>query len=244
MDIRTVHVIPMGLEVDRVLGGLKWFPTNRAILVYGKDEGADIEKKARKNGERIKKMVSATIDVEEIMLDIFEFHSSCTKLTSLFQGLILEGYDVYVNISTGNRILSSAALLSCFMTGSHPYYVRPEEYSIPHEQEVLSKGISSVMEIPSVRIMGPGNQGKSLLEVLGSLGGSVRHETSLLQPLEENGNFFPEKKDNELKKAYLARKRAYLSRLLRTLEKDGYVTLTRKGRYVRVSLSESGRLYS
>ena len=38
MEKRTVHVIPMGLEIDRVLGGLKFFPTNRAILISSRGQ--------------------------------------------------------------------------------------------------------------------------------------------------------------------------------------------------------------
>ncbi len=244
MEKRTVHVIPMGLEIDRVLGGLKFFPTNRAILIYGSNEGSDIEQRARRNGDRIKEKVSATIDIEEMTLDIFDFYTSSRMLTSLFNGLISDGFEVYVNLSTGNRIITSAALLSCFMTGSHPYYVRPEEYSIPHDQEVLSIGVSSVMEIPSVRIIGPSPAGQELLKVLGSLGGSVRHEGALIQPMEGSKGFFTEIREGESKRAYLARKRAYLSRVLRSLEKEGYVSLIKKGRYVKVSLSDSGKLYS
>lgn len=244
MESRTVHVIPMGLEIDRVLGGLKHFPTNRAILVYGTDRRSDIERKSRHNGELIKEKVSATIDVEEIELDIFDFYVSSRTLTSLLRKLISEGFEVYVNLSTGNRIITSAALLSCFMTGSHPYYVRPDEYSIPPDQEVLSVGVSSVMEIPSVRIIGPSAAGQEILKTLGKMGGSVRHETSLIQPLEGVKDFFSDKKETESKRAYLARKRAHLSRVLRSLEKEGYVRLSKKGRFVKVSLTDSGKLYS
>jgi DNA-binding MarR family transcriptional regulator len=57
-------------------------------------------------------------------------------------------------------------------------------------------------------------------------------------------DFFSDKKETESKRSYLARKRAYLSRVLRSLEKEGYVRLTKKGRFVKVSLTDSGKLYS
>ncbi len=239
-----VHVIPMGLEIDRVLGGLKEFPTNRAILLYGTDQDSDIEMRARVNGARIKEKVSATIDIEEIELDIFDFFESTRKIVQMLEGLKNEGHSVYVNLSTGNRIVTSAALLACYMTGSHPYYVRPVSYSIPSDKEVLSHGVSSVMEIPSVRIIGPTGQGQKLLRILASHGGSVRHETALIQPLEDVPDFFDERKDTESKRSYLARKRAHLSRVLRSLEKEGYVSLNRKGRYVNVNITDPGRLFS
>jgi hypothetical protein len=239
-----VHIVPMGLEMDRVLGGLKEFPTNRVILLYGTDATSKIEKKARLNGKRIKEMVSATIDVEEIELDIFDFYSAARTLKNMFHELREKDVEVYVNLSTGNRIITSAALLACFMTRSHPYYVRPERYSIPEDQEVLSYGVESVMEIPSVTIMGPTSDEEELLKALGRLGGSARHETSLIPQLETVGGFFKPRKEGESKRSYLARKRAHLSRVLKALDNEGYVTLVKKGRYVNVSLTETGLLFS
>lgn len=240
----TAHVVPMGLEMDRVLGGLKEFPTNRVILLYGTDVDSEIERKARLNGDRIKEMVKATIDVVEMELDIFDFYSATRMLKGLFLELREEGFEVYVNLSTGNRIITSAALLACFMTRSHPYYVRPEKYSIPEDQEVLSHGVASVMEIPSVMIVGPTKDEEELLNALGRLGGSVRHETSLIPQLDTVKNFFKPRKEGESKRSYLARKRAHLSRSLKTLEKEGYINLSKKGRYVNVSLTETGLLFS
>ncbi|MGA1847976.1 MAG: DUF6293 family protein [Thermoplasmatota archaeon] len=238
------HIIPMGLEVDRVLGGLRMFPTNRAIFLYGSDRGSEIEKKARENGRRIKEMVSATIRIEDRELDIFDFYDAARKLRELIEGLTGEGHSVYINLSTGNRIVTSAALLACFMTNSHPYYVRPERYSIPEDQFVLSHGVAGVMEIPSVTILGPSGAGVKVLKVLSSQGGSVRYETSLIPQLEMVGDFFKERNEGETKKAFMARKKAHLSRVLKGLGKEGYVSLVRRGKYVSVSLTETGLLFS
>jgi len=241
---QRIHVVPMGLEVDRVIGGLKRFPTNRVILLYGIDRSSEIEKKARSNGERIKEMVKATMDVEEIEMDIFDFYCGTRKLKELFHDLKQKGFSVHVNLSTGNRIITSAALLACFMTEANPYYVHPVKYSIPEDQEVLSHGVDRVIAIPSVSIAGPSLSEETVLRVLGGLGGSARHETSLIAPLDELGDFFSEKKDKESKKAYLARKRAHLSRVLRNLEGKGYIRLSKKGKYVKVNLTDTGKLFS
>jgi uncharacterized protein DUF6293 len=241
---KIAHIVPMGLEVDRVLGGLKEFPTNKVILLYGTDMSSDIERRARSNGTRIKEMVKATIDVIEMDLDIFDFYSATRTLKKLLQDMRDDGFEVYVNLSTGNRIITSAALLVCFMTRSHPYYVRPEKYSIPEDREVLSHGVTSVIEIPCVTIMGPTKDEEELLIALGRLGGNARHETSLIPQLESVKGFFKPKKEGESKRSYLARKRAHLSRYLKTLEKEGYISLVKKGRYVNVSLTETGMLFS
>ncbi len=244
LERKSIHIVPMGLEVDRVLGGLKEFPTNRAIFLYGKDEGTGIERRARRNGERIRQMVSATIDVSEMEVNLFDFQECTEVLRELFSEHSSQGSEVYVNISTGNRIVSSAALLAAFMTGAHPYYVRPQSYSIPDDQEVLSNGVSGVMLIPSVSVKGPTATEQSVLRALRAEGGNVRHETSLIPLLEGTEGFFDERKDNESKRSFIARKRAQISRLLRGMEKGGYVSLAKRGRYVNVSLTDSGRLFS
>ncbi|MFW3145817.1 MAG: DUF6293 family protein [Thermoplasmatota archaeon] len=241
---RRIHVIPMGLELDRIIGGLKEYPTNRVILLNGRDPSTEIERMSRKNGQRIREMVRATMDIEEIELDIFDFYKAARQLRKLFQDLADEGWSVHVNLSTGNRIVSSAALLASFMTGATPYYVRPERYSIPEDQEVLSYGVEEVIRIPSVRIMGPDVKQETVLRVLGGMGGSARHETSLIAPLDEVKNFFTERKEGESKRAHLARKRAFLSRTLRNMEREGYISLQKRGRFVNVVLSETGALFS
>jgi len=241
---RSVHIIPMGLEVDRVLGGLKEYPTNKVILLYGKDPRSNIEMRSRKNGERIRSMVKATIDVTELELEIFDFYNSTRRLRDLFRSLHDEGYQVHVNISTGNRIVTSAALLAAFMAGASPYYVRPERYSIPEDQEVLSHGVVSVISIPRLSIQGPTKQQEIVLSALVSQGGSVRNEASLIPTLEEIKDFFDERKDEESKRSYIARRRSHLNRLLKGLEKDGYVSLTKRGKYVGVSLTDSGMLFA
>jgi hypothetical protein len=240
---RTVHIIPMGLELDRVLGGLKKYPSNRAILIFGTDTESNIERRSRENGDRIIDMVKATIDVEIMEFDIFDFYTSTSKFTGLFRNLKENGWDVYVNISTGNRIVSYAAVLSCFMTDAHPYYVIPESYSIPLDQQVLSTGIREVMELPTVKIIGPSEQEKVILRVLGQSGGFVRHETALIPELESIRDFFPSMKIGESKRAHTARKRSYLSRLLKSMERRGYVILAKKGKFVSVSLTKSGGLF-
>ncbi len=240
----SIHIVPMGLEVDRVLGGLKAFPTNRAIFLYGKEGGTGIEARARKNGERIRQMVSATIDVTELEVDVFDFQECTDVLRELFSEHSDLGSEVYVNISTGNRIVTSAALLAAFMTGAHPYYVRPQGYNIPDDQEVLSHGVSGVMLIPRVSVKGPTVTEQSVLKALRSEGGNVRHETSLIPLLEGTDGFFDERREDESKRSYIARKRAQISRLLRGMEKGGYVSLFKRGRYVNVSLTDSGRLFS
>jgi hypothetical protein len=241
---KSIHVVPMGLELDRVLGGLKEFPTNRAIFLYGREDGAGIEARARRNGERVRKMVSATIDVSELSVNVFDFQECTEVLRELFSRHASSGYDVYVNISTGNRIVTSAALLAAFMTGARPYYVRPKSYSIPDDQEVLSHGVSEVMVIPRVAVKGPTAAERSVLVALRQEGGSVRHETSLIPLLEGNQGFFDERREDESKRSYLARKRAQISRLLRNMEREGYVSLLKRGRYVHVSITDSGRLFS
>lgn len=243
-DKLRVHVVPMGLEIDRVIGGLKNYPTNRLILLYGRETGSEIEIKARSNGDKIKEMVKATVDVEESEMDIFDFYSCTRSMRTMLDGLRNDGYDVFVNLSTGNRVITSAALLACFMTGAVPYYVHPKRYSIPEDQEVLSHGVDRVIAIPSVSIAGPGPSEERILRVIARMGGSARHETSLINPLDDEGGFFKDKKDSESKKAYLARKRAHLSRMLRTLEKKGYIQLLKKGKYVRVILTDTGRLFA
>jgi len=148
----TVHIIPMGLEQDRVIEGFKRYPTNRAIFIQGKARRLKVEQLARRNAREIKKMISSTIKVEILELNLYNFEDAFIELKRLFDDLKDEGYEIYVNISTGTRIVSSAALLACYMCNAIPYYVIPREYTLPKGKYVLTKGVRDVVQLPIMGI--------------------------------------------------------------------------------------------
>jgi hypothetical protein len=239
---KNVHIIPIGLEIDRVLAGLKQYPTNYAVFLYGTNPKLDVEQKARNNGKKIEKMINATVTVRNEYVDHHDFKNAFHKLNDLFSDLNDEGYRIYVNISSGSRIVSSAAIVIAFMTNSIPYYIYPSKYNIPKTTTVLSKGYEDIIQIPTMTIESPTEKERLILNALLKKGGEVEKQNELISNLESQ-DFFPMQNEREENKKYVARKRAKLNRYLLNLSRRNFVSLKKEGRNVKVGITESGILF-
>jgi CRISPR-associated protein Csa3 len=237
---KTVHVVPMGLEKDRVIEGLRRYPTNHAIFIHGKTKHLKVEQLARRNTKDIQKLIKSTIRVDILELDLYDFESAFVELKSLFDDLKSQGYRIYVNISTGTRIVSAAALLAAFMTNAVPYYVIPKEYNLPKGKNVLSTGTKGVVQLPSLGINTPTKKELVILDALLEKGSTVDRQNALMDALPKS--FFGDKKDDEDQSSFKARNRAKANRVLQQLAQKGFVVMEKKGRNVSVNLTESGKI--
>ena len=240
---KNVHIIPMGLEIDRVIAGLKQYPTNYAVFIYGTNTKLDVEQKARINGKKIEKMINATVTVKNEYIDYNDFNIAFNKLFDIFRSLRKEGYTIYLNLSSGSSVIGSAALIVSFMTGAVPYYVYPSRYNVSKTTTVLSKGFENIIQLPTMMIETPDEQEIMVLRALNKMGDGVEKQNELIGDLEENG-FFPPRKEKEDQARYTARKRAKLNRTLFNLGSKNLVELKKKGRNVKVTLTPSGLLFS
>lgn len=242
-EVRRAHVIPIGLEVDRILAGFKEYPANYAIFVKSKKIGSDVEKIARENAESVKEKIKYTAEVEDIELDYHDFKTSFVEFKKLFEVLQDRGYSVYVNLSSGTRIVASAALIASFLSGARPYYVVPKKYNYPKEKTVLSEGAEKVLTIPTLDVTLPSDEEIKILQALSEAGGRVSKQVDLI-PFLEGKELFPDQKFMEDEVGYLKRKKAKLSRHLGEMVDKGFVKLSGNGKYTSVELTASGELFS
>ncbi len=237
---KTVHVVPMGLEVDRILEGFRRYPTNYAVFIQGKARRLKVEQLARRNAREVKDQIKSTIKVDIMELNLYDFEEAFVEIKKLFDDLNENGYQIYVNISTGTRIVSSAALLACHMCGAIPYYVVPREYTLPKGKYVLTKGVKDVVELPSLGINTPTDKEHVVLKALLDKGKSVNAQKELLDAVPKS--FFDDRKEGEDPSQFKARKRAKLNRVIKQLGEKGFVTMNKLGRNVEVALTDSGKM--
>jgi hypothetical protein len=237
---KNVHIVPMGLEQDRVIEGLKMYPTNYAIFIQGKARYLKVEQIARRNAREIKKLVSSTIKVDTLELNLYDFETAFVEFKKLFDELNDAGYTVYVNISTGTRIISSAAMLACYMCNAVPYYVIPREYTLPKGKNVLTKGVKGVVQLPVMGINTPSPKEQIVLNALLEKGETVNAQKELMDAMPKS--FYGDRKEGEDLSSFKARKRAKINRVVSQLAENGFVTLNKLGRNVEVTLTDSGKI--
>lgn len=135
-----VHIIPAGLEYDRVIKPLfKDFTVSKAyLLINDPKKGKDFGKQQEAVKKYIKAMKQVPIDWEEVYVDIFDFNKTFQTVYMLINKEVLAGNPVYINISSAPRIMQVALTMAAFLNKEHGevelFYVEPERY---YEGEVI-----------------------------------------------------------------------------------------------------------
>ena len=102
------------------------------------------------------------IPIEE---KILEFEPVMKTMVNILHKERFENNHVYVNISAGTRIFSTAALIACMMEGGHPFDVRTDEFMIKKEAYFegkkpigISKSVYDPVSIPPFTIHPPNKE--------------------------------------------------------------------------------------
>jgi hypothetical protein len=130
-----VHIIPVGLEYDRVIKPLfKDFTVQKAYLLIH-----DTKSNKRNFGEQqkavtkfLKSIKQVPIEWEEIYLDIYDFNETFKTVYKLINRESRAGNPVYINISSAPKILQMALTMAALLNKEHGdvelFYVEPERY--------------------------------------------------------------------------------------------------------------------
>lgn len=169
MTVPGVHIIPAGLEYDRVMKPLfKDFTVRKAyILVHDpeKDKG-DYSKQAQIVNSYIDKMKKIPIEWEEVRIDIYNFDETFKTVYNLIRKEASAKNPVYVNISSAPKILQVALTLATFLNKEYGevelFYVEPERY---YEGELIST---------TFELLGKNVDEKKVISRLKELAGEIR----------------------------------------------------------------------
>jgi hypothetical protein len=128
-----VHIIPAGLEYDRVVKPLlKDFTVSKAYILINENEGKDFGKQKEIVDKFRRSIKKVPLDWEEIEVDIYDFNKTFQRVYSLINKEVLAGNPVYINISSSPKILLVALIMAAFMNKEHGevmlFYVEPEKY--------------------------------------------------------------------------------------------------------------------
>jgi hypothetical protein len=129
-----VHIIPAGLEYDRVIMPLfKDFTVSKAyLLINDLKKGKDFGKQQEAVNKFIKAMKKVPIEWEEVKVDIYDFNETFRTVYGLINKEVMAGNPVYINVSSAPKILQVALTMAAFLNKEHGevelFYVEPERY--------------------------------------------------------------------------------------------------------------------
>jgi len=225
------HICPVSYEVDRVLLPLLEMRADKAHLVTkAKRAGVDkaesilqrIERGAREEGIR----------TERRGCDITDFHDCIRVVGGLMDAEMKDGNLIFVNISSGGRVLSHASAVAGMMWGARLYYAQPEVDD--RETREFTRGLKQVSEMPTFSIDRPGDDSLGILASVDDAGGRTTKKR-LIAWLHEQ---------RIIKPGTMSRQAEYqvLKRFLDSMVEKGWLEVKGETRSSRVLLTKDGSL--
>jgi len=185
---KVTQIVLVGWDYERVLAGIRSFPLNKLILLPAPQK--ERETKIRGAGrtswdyaEKIRQAISEVMKVQVEMEPIhpYDFENTFKKVKSLIKREQSKGSEVLVNVSSGTKIMSAAAICAAFMCGAKTCYTVPEMEV--YEAEGVKETITLPMLIGFKPLQVLSNSALKILKILKDAGGRVETMKALGEKL-------------------------------------------------------------
>jgi predicted transcriptional regulator len=250
----TVHIIPLGHEIDRAIKPFEKIKADRVYLLTNWDESnpeEEMSKKQRYYYENVReKLIKSGIDVQpRVKVDLFDLLDVMKNVSKIIIKEKSLNNRIFVNMSAAGRLTSVAATLAGMAHDANVYYVHSENY--PSDEKLrLKHGLSICQKsktdkLINFQIVMPDTVGLKILLLLCNKNKRQKMRDILEFLKSENIKGFEELFDEVEESRMRTLQSNQLMKLDKTilskLEKHGYVSRKKEGTRVYVSITESGR---
>ncbi|MEM5826150.1 MAG: DUF6293 family protein [Candidatus Aenigmatarchaeota archaeon] len=156
VNSKKVHIIISGWDKERAIWGCIRLGADKVYILIPSKTNEKIEawinEKTRNAAVMTKKKFSKFFEIELVPI-IYDDYIDCFKnIIKIIKKE--EGNEIFVNISSGSHVATSAAIFAASLTGCKAYYVHPERYDeiFKKEDRFISYGGRSIVEIPLLPI--------------------------------------------------------------------------------------------
>ena len=236
---QDVHIVPIGLEIDRAVIPLKKLNADKVyLLTQKKEDGAskyfltEIEKRIEEDCPHLKGNV-----IIEKYEEWDDLSSIMSKICEIVRYERLQSNKVFINISSGGQLTGIAGTIISLMYDVMAYYVIPEVYNDRERREPPTTGYKTTLELPKFRIEKPDDKLVYVLWIINKYGRTTQKriveeltDKKLMRSTDEDGK--------ELSKHALYG--VFWRNFLRPLEEKGWVEREGQRRGVKVHLTEEG----
>ena len=248
-----IHIIPLGHEIDRAVKPFEDHKPDKVYILsvtdtFNEHSQSMVEEQKYFTDSVIQILRSYGIEVETRTVDIFDSLEVAKHVSQIIVGEKEKGNQVFVNMSSGNKLSSGVASITAMAHNVKAYYVVADGYSVT-EEEKRKHGISICKQfrirwIDNLSIQLPqDSKMKVLAEV--SQAPSGMKTVDILKFLGEKGE--PDFKEcvNWQSRSFPRGKRInFLMKLnkgiLSKLEKEGYISRRQSGKYNIIEITPKG----
>lgn len=234
---RRVHVVPFGVERDRIVRPVVEYDADRVVLL---DYFAHPPPARPTVDEVADELEAAGIECERRELEVGDIFDAMAAVGALVTEFTDD--EVYVNLATGSKPVAIGAMIACMTTGARPYYVAAERHG--SHQGPVPAGVQSVRAVPSYPMERPSDQELRVMAHVADSerttvdGTPYRIKSELIAYGEREGLPFLADYDGETEKGKYRRLDAHV---ISPLTDGGLVRVEQVGTQRRVFLTEDGR---
>jgi Family of unknown function (DUF6293) len=177
-----IHISPVGFKVNSVIEPIIRERADKVYLITHshKDRAVPYLEKILKILKREK-----YLQIQKRSTNIWDFFESLQTFKQIIKEEQGRGH-IYINVSTGSKVLSITGMLACMIWGGTPYYAHIDYDNIRNDPadglpEVKVKVID---ELPVYSLTKPRPESLTLLQILSKAGGKMK-KGKLIEQLEE-----------------------------------------------------------
>ena len=250
---RTVHIIPLGHEIDRAIVPFENRKADHVYILTNLKESNSHEDMSKQQryfvGKVRQKLQEKGIEVTCVSVNLFDLKDVMNAVSKIIVAEKEKNNRIFLNMSAAGRLTSIAATLVGMAHNIQVYYVQAEKYPddtadrIKHGLSICSSG--DITPLINFQIVMPDSIG---LEILLHLSKTEKARmTDLLEILQEKKcegfeESFPKKRLTESERKIQSKQLMKLDkRILPRLEREGFVTRSKDGRSVYITITDSGK---
>lgn len=220
---KTVHILPVGYEYDKLIASIRQYPVHRIILIMvdGDDKRQLVQQAVTKVKEAFK-----GIEIEERIVARENIFQATLDILDVIEEQVKKGSDIKINIAGGMRNLGISSYIASLVSKVTVYTDIPESNN---EKGYVLKGI---MEIPIFPIK---EISREQMEILNQLDESTNSLDTLISRLKPEVDKGTQQFDNE---------RSRLSHHIKKLKNAGFVETEKRDKMLSICRSVLGEIYT
>lgn len=242
---RSIHIAPLGVENERISQPAIDYEADRIILLRYLPQTPPLDDI---HGELTESLEDAGIEHEYQQSNFGDLFDALAAFAETIEAQ-RDIDDVYVNVSSGNKVAAIAGMIACMTTGrATPYYVKAEEHDSNFPQPSSggpAQGVRSVETIPRYPMDRPKTEHLAIMRFIREQDTKMRDTDEPFaekQDLIEYGEQVPLPFMMDLDAdTHQAKYQRLRHNIITPLQELDYITIEDHGTTDRVKLTEDGR---
>jgi len=242
---KSIHIAPLGVENERISQPAIDYEADHIILLEYLPPVPPLDDI---HSELTTALDEAGIEYERKRTDFDDLFEGLTGLAETIETQAGKN-DIYVNVSSGNKVAAIAGMIACMVTGqATPYYVKAEENDSNFPQPSSGKpaqGIRSIETIPRYPMDRPETEHLAVMKFIHEQETELRDDDQpfvekkkIIEFGEEEDLPFMSNYEGETEKGKYSRLRHHI---IEPLEEFDYITIEEHGSSDIIKLTEDGR---